>query len=238
MFQLSDCDGDKDSRKNENIKYSEVNNVTEMINKRSKSLEREILIDTMGPSINNSIKRPDTAPPILSFLKSIKIENLINEQKNIDHSLYYLRQNENMEKCIKNERSDITNHTDFSGSWHEHIYKKPSKTPTPYSIMDILHWGSTKNINCKHTSDINKNSNQPYQKVEPTTLKHLLNLSKTSLSDENSINNENYTREFSESSEDESILNDQPLNLCTNLNFGEHSSDACKIKKNFKKKGD
>jgi hypothetical protein len=104
-------------------------------------------------------------------------------------------------------------------SWHEHIYRMPPKMPTPFSIADIL--GNGKKSISPQISDSNNNSSRSYQNVEPSTLQQLLNLNiktpsprgfERSRSNQNGMSNRGMS--MSETSEDESVASDQPLNLC------------------------
>lgn len=151
----------------------------------------------------DNARRPDTAPPILPVTTTVNKEIVIADKS----------------ETLKTE----------SASWHEHIYRKPPKMPTPYSIMDILQWGSQQQQRVEFkSSDNNNNSSRSYQHVEPSTLQHLLNLNINSPPPTAATNNNNNNNvhshngissrglSFSEttSDEDESVASDQPLNLC------------------------
>ena len=95
--------------------------------------------------------------------------------------------------------------------------------PTPFSIIDILFGGDKRTIvspRIDPRSDNNNNSGRSYQSVEPSTLQQLLNLniktpSPRSFDRSNSRNGSNKRgMSLSETSEDESVASDQPLNLC------------------------
>jgi hypothetical protein len=189
MLELSDYDENEEAHKSGNVECVEVNNGIKMANKRSKSLEKEETDDVKRGN-SELLKRPDTAPPLFPDLAGPK--------------------------------QDIAEHggdEERTATWHEHIYRKPPKMPTPFSIVDIL-WG-----NCKPTaspriernSDRNNNSNRSYQNVEPSTLQQLLNLNIKTPSPRAFHNSNSLSRRrmsLSETSEDESVASDQPLNLC------------------------
>ena len=201
MLELSDYDENEEAHKSSNVECVEVNNGIKMANKRSKSLEKEEK-KTVDIVMYDS-RRPDTAPPLLLLPDAANKEIADEEEEKI-------------------EKSATT-------SWHEHIYRKPPKIPTPYSIIDILQWGSStkkshQNGDEVKTSDNNNNSSRSYQHVEPSTLQHLLNLN---INSPPNNGNDIHARHacsngisvsrglsFSETSEDESVASDQPLNLC------------------------
>lgn len=226
MLELSDYDGNEEAHKRSNVECVEVNNGIKMANKRSKSLEKEEA-DDVKRSASELLKRPDTAPPLLP--------DLTKANKEIDESLSSLSEQsvdgiqlktemseakagESL-RLLSDERQAITVPT-----WHEHVYRKPSRMPTPFSITDIL-WGNGKNLiapRVEANSDSNNNSSRPYQNVEPSTLQQLLNLNiktpsprsfdrSNSRSNHNGINKRGMS--LSETSEDESVASDQPLNL-------------------------
>lgn len=195
MLELSDYDENEEARKSSNVECVEVNNGIKMANKRSKSLEKEDVDDAKRAS-NELVKRPDTAPPLLPAIAKV--------QKEVVESLKTESDNRQM-------------------TWHEHVYRKPPKMPTPFSIVDIL-WGDQKKSASPQidvNSDSNNNSSRSYQNVEPSTLQQLLNLNiktpspkryENSRSHHNGINKRGMS--LSETSEDESVASDQPLNLC------------------------
>jgi hypothetical protein len=226
MLELSDYEENEEAHKSgsgSNVECVEVNNGIKMANKRSKSLEKEgrnNTVDTLRHDENNAHRRPDTAPPLLLLPRVNK--EIVVEKVSDDY-------------CDGGEELKTENDTRISAtSWHEHIYRKPPKIPTPYSIMDILQWGTQQppRVDIK-TSDNNNNSSRSYQHVEPSTLQHLLNLNINSPPNGNDGNNLHSRHHhhhannsssngissrglsFSETSdEDESVASDQPLNLC------------------------
>jgi hypothetical protein len=223
MLELSDYDENEEAHKSSNVECVEVNNGIKMANKRSKSLEKEEA-DDVKHTANELLKRPDTAPPLLPATKMTKAH------KEVDGTLSATKSVGDTQ--LKTEMIDVALDEKFhlmgdSGqmitSWHEHVYRKPPKMPTPFSIVDIL-WGSEKNLNApqvNQNSDSNNNSSRSYQNVEPSTLQQLLNLNiktpspriyENSRSSHNGINNRGMS--LSETSEDESVASDQPLNLC------------------------
>lgn len=244
MLELSDYEENEEAHKSSNVECVEVNNGIKMANKRSKSLEKEETNDFVKRQMSNDLlKRPDTAPP--SYVPAL------NANKEIDKtSLLHLcdRQHQQSDDTM-NTKTDVIDennydnakngslhyrHTISAASWHEHIYRKPPKAPTPYSITDILTWGSVANkLNApraEQTSDNNNNnddSNRPYQNVEPSTLQHLLNMNINAPTprggyEHNANGNRSHHNgisshrglSLSETSEDESVASDQPLNLC------------------------
>jgi hypothetical protein len=231
-----------------NVEYVEVNNEIKMVNKRSKSLEKDDKVVSLKCNVKTEgkLKRPDTAPPYLTELLSSpssttnhnvssdilnkEIRNDNDSNKNLNLLKTESEAKENNNKCDINI-VDNQSQRSVTMTWHEHIYRKPPKKPTPYSIMDILQWG------CKRkspspidlvNSDKNNNSNRTYQNVEPSTLQHLLNMNLNSPRSANNNNNNNSIcnnntnsnhsnsrgLSYAETSEDESNLSDQPLNLC------------------------
>lgn len=201
MLELSDYDENEEAHKSSNVECVEVNNGIKMANKRSKSLEKEAKKKTVDIVMYDS-RRPDTAPPLLLLPDASANKEIVNEERR---------------KIIELKTKPTT-------SWHEHVYRKPPKIPTPYSIADILQWGSDKKPRDEiKTSDNNNNSSRSYQHVEPSTLQHLLNLNINSPPNNgndiharhasNGISSRGLS--FSETSdEDESVASDQPLNLC------------------------
>ncbi|CAO1430979.1 unnamed protein product [Diamesa hyperborea] len=165
------------------------------------------------PTYNKSSKnmplehpsRPETAPPLLH--PDYSCEVIKSKTESMDNKL--------------NHNQIIT--------WHEHIYRNVPKAPTPHSIGDILGWqfnekpilsrtNDRNNNNNNSNSNNNINNNETYQNVEPSALQHLLNLNVKSSKNNHQISKAipNFDRNLSvsETSEDESIVNDQPLNLC------------------------
>lgn len=226
MLELSDYDENEEAHKSSNVECVEVNNGIKMANKRSKSLEKEEADDVKRTS-SELLKRPDTAPPLLPELSKAN--------KEIDESLSSSNGSEQSvdDVQLKTEIIDAKNLHLLSdkgqmitaATWHEHVYRKPPKMPTPFSIMDIL-WGDGKKLSVPRVdrnSDSNNNSSRSYQNVEPSTLQQLLNLNiktpsprsfehSNRRSHHNGLNNRGMS--LSETSEDESIASDQPLNLC------------------------
>lgn len=223
MLELSDYDENEEAHKSSNV--LEVNNGIKMANKRSKSLEKEEA-DDVKRTANELLKRPDTAPPLLPALtkankeinESLSSLNLSVEDVQLKTEMIESKVDESL--LISDTRQTIT-----AATWHDHVYRQPPKMPTPFSIMDIL-WGNLKKSTVPRidqNSDSNNNSSRSYQNVEPSTLQQLLNLniktpsprsydrSRDRLS-HNGINNRGMS--LSETSEDESVASDQPLNLC------------------------
>lgn len=230
MLELSDYDENEEAHKSSNVECVEVNNGIKMANKRSKSLEKEEADDVKRTTTNELLKRPDTAPPLLPALTKAN--------KEIDESLSSSNLSEQSVEDIRLKTEMIDTKADenlhlFSdngqmisaATWHEHVYRKPPKMPTPFSIIDIL-WGDGQSVNLPQldrNSDNNNNSNRSYQNVEPSTLQQLLNLNiktpspriyehTSNRSSHNGISKRGMS--LSETSEDESIASDQPLNLC------------------------
>lgn len=207
MLELSDYDENEEAHKSSNVECVEVNNGIKMANKRSKSLEKEEKKKTVD-IVKYDSRRPDTAPPLL-LLPDVSASVVANKEI----------VNEEEQKIIELKTEPAAT------SWHEHVYRKPPKIPTPYSIMDILQWGSNKKQRDEiKTSDNNNNSSRSYQHVEPSTLQHLLNLNINSPPNNGNDIHARHTNSngissrglsFSETSdEDESVASDQPLNLC------------------------
>lgn len=230
MLELSDYDENEEAHKSSNVECVEVNNGIKMANKRSKSLEKEEA-DDVKHTTSELLKRPDTAPPLLP--------DLTKAVKEIDESLSLSHLSEESVEDVQ-LKTEMIEAKGVNGNvhllcdkrqmlspqtWHEHIYRKPPKIPTPFSIVDIL-FGNGKKPNLPITnqnSDSNNNSSRSYQNVEPSTLQQLLNLNiktpsprnyehSNSRSHHNGINNRGMS--LSETSEDESVASDQPLNLC------------------------
>lgn len=236
--------------------------------RRSKSLEKikELRKETNG-------KRPETAPPNLTHkneLTSLKTEEsskLSSRPNNLNHFSEVNQIHDfNATKFMKPENLE---NNEKVISWHEHIYKKSPKAPTPHFINDILGWQMSGSLTkrqmlapeadyCgddhsdRNNNTSNTNSVHPYQNVESSTLQQLLNLSVTSPTSDHSENYQhpqNYSQtavlpysnnyltdistpvhkitapyhyngkmgrslSLSETSEDESVVSDQPLNLC------------------------
>lgn len=237
MLELSDYDENEDAHKSSNVECVEVNNGIKMANKRSKSLEKEEVDDVKRTDSSDLLKRPDTAPPLLpAATKSMP-------SKEVNESLCEVRPNQKF-NCepkteVINDNKEAKSISPFTGdsnneqkgaTWHEHVYRKPPKMPTPFSIVDILWGGDDRKLNASsdftdhrhHISDSNNNSSRPYQNVEPSTLQQLLNLNIKTPSPSRFENNHNRRQNginsrgmsLSETSEDESVDNDQPLNLC------------------------
>lgn len=228
MLELSDYDGNEEAHKRSNVECVEVNNGIKMANKRSKSLEKEEA-DDVKRAASELLRRPDTAPPLLP--------ELTKANKEIDESLLSPRLSEQIVNGnrLKTEMIDARANGRFLSddkqvmsvpTWHEHVYRKPPKMPTPFSIVDIL-FGSAKSQSQPRSNDLssdkNNNNNRSYQNVEPSTLQQLLNLNiktpsprdferSSHRSTLNGLNNRGMS--LSETSEDESIASDQPLNLC------------------------
>lgn len=234
--------------------------------RRSKSLEKikELRNETKA-------KRPETAPPnltIKSELTSFKTET----PSKLSCRLNQLNRSSESNQIhdFKSTNSENLDKSDKVISWHEHIYKKPPKAPTPHFINDILGWQMSGSLTKRQMlapeadfcgddhSDRNNNNSitnnvHPYQNVESSTLQQLLNLSVTSPTSDHSENYQhpqNYSQtavlpysnnyltdistpvnkitapyhynngkmgrslSLSETSEDESVVSDQPLNLC------------------------
>ncbi|CAO1424269.1 unnamed protein product [Diamesa serratosioi] len=202
MLELSDKE---EANENSNLCGDEVINENKISNKRSKSLDDEnveveqVKCDKKLEKINN--QRPETAPPLLH--PDYSCELIKSKTESMDN------------KLIHNQI--IT--------WHEHIYRNVPKAPTPHSIGDILGWQFNEKPILSRTNDRNNNNNitfnnnnETYQNVEPSALQHLLNLnvkaSKNNHQIAKAIPNFDRNLSVSETSEDESIANDQPLNLC------------------------
>ncbi|XP_070498206.1 uncharacterized protein DDB_G0287625 [Chironomus tepperi] len=228
-----------------NVEYVEVNNEIKMVNKRSKSLEKDDKVVSLksNSKTGDKLKRPDTAPPYLADVLTSSSSSLSTTKCNVSSDLlnkeirnecYHDDNDSNKNLNLLKTESDVkeNNKCDINivdnqsqrsvtMTWHEHIYRKPPKKPTPYSIMDILQWGCKRKtpspINIVN-SDKNNNSNRSYQNVEPSTLQHLLNLNLNSPRSANNNTNSNHSNSrglsYAETSEDESNLSDQPLNLC------------------------
>ena len=225
MLELSDYDENEEAHKSSNVECVEVNNGIKMANKRSKSLEKEEA-DDVKRTLSELMKRPDTAPPLLpasmkankEIDESLSSSKLSVEDVQLKTEMFEAKADESLN--LSDNKQTIT-----AATWHEHVYRNPPKMPTPFSIMDIL-WGKVKKLNVPRidqNSDSNNNSSRTYQNVEPSTLQQLLNLNIKSpsprsyersreRSNYNGINNRGMS--LSETSEDESVASDQPLNLC------------------------
>lgn len=230
MLELSDYDGNEEAHKSSNVECVEVNNGIKMANKRSKSLEKEEADDAKRTT-SELLKRPDTAPPLLPDLTKANKEidessssSNANERRRVED--IQLKTGKIDMTAVESARLSCDNRQMITApTWHEHVYRKPPKMPTPFSIVDIL-WGSGKKSNSSRidrNSDSNNNSSRSYQNVEPSTLQQLLNLNIKTPSprayehaNSRSHHNGNSNRgmSLSETSEDESVASDQPLNLC------------------------
>lgn len=242
MLELSDYDENEDAHKSSNVECVEVNNGIKMANKRSKSLEKEEVDDVKRTESSDLLKRPDTAPPLLpDAIKQATAATMLS--KEVAESFCEVRPTQQQQHfdCAKTELmiNDSKEAKSISplladsnepkgATWHEHVYRKPPKMPTPFSIVDIL-WGGGDNRKLDadhrhhhHISDSNNNSSRAFQSnVEPSTLQQLLNFNiktpspsryENSHHHQNGINSRGMS--LSETSEDESVDNDQPLNLC------------------------
>lgn len=150
-----------------------------------------------------------------------------------------------------------TNDLGLISSWHHHVYAQPPKRPTPHTIGDILGWQSPqrpKPIRPGQTTDLFIN---PDSEISP--LNQLLNVRlKTTVNSvdddfrqkyqpnyqEKNFNNHFIPRSssMSESSEDDSCISDQPLNLSISKSRDTSPSpsigkSAVKLKKGKKGKG-
>lgn len=229
MLELSDYDENEEAHKSSNVECVEVNNGIKMANKRSKSLEKEEA-DDVKRTTNELLKRPDTAPPLLPALTKAnkEIDESLSSSTLSELSVEDIRLKTEMMAAKADENFQLfsdNGQTITAATWHEHVYRKPPKMPTPFSIMDIL-WGDGKKGKLPRfdqNSDSNNNSSRSYQNVEPSTLQQLLNLNiktpsprsyehSTNRSNRNGISKRGMS--LSETSEDESVASDQPLNLC------------------------
>jgi hypothetical protein len=236
MLELSDYDENEEAHKSSNVECVEVNNGIKMANKRSKSLEKEEVDDVKRTESSDLLKRPDTAPPLLPVTKPVTKE----VHENHCEMNYYSESNKtSSNEVIRNEtNSDIDvvvddNERQVGTTWHEHRYRKPPKMPTPFSIIDILYGrgdgdnnmmkklNSSTHYGDHRISDSNNNSSRAYQNNhEPSTLQQLLNLNIKTPSPRHFDNNNSQNginsrgMSLSETSEDESVASDQPLNLC------------------------
>jgi hypothetical protein len=223
MLELSDYDENEEAHKSSNVECVEVNNGIKMANKRSKSLEKEE-VDDVKHTTNELLKRPDTAPPLLPATKATKAHKEVDERLSATESVEDTQLKTELVDVKSDERLHLlSDNKQMITSWHEHVYRKPPKMPTPFSIVDIL-WGNGKHPNVprfEQNSDSNNNSSRSYQNVEPSTLQQLLNLNiktpsprifENNRSSHNGISNRGMS--MSETSEDESVASDQPLNLC------------------------
>lgn len=145
------------------------------------------------------------------------------------------------------EKSD-----DIKSTWHQHVYAQPPKRPTPHTIGDILGWQCPqrpKPIRPGQTTDLFIN---PDSEISP--LNQLLNVrlkpTANSVDDEfrqkyqTNFNNHFIPRSssMSESSEDDSCVSDQPLNLSISKSRDTSPSpsigkSAGKLKKGKRGKG-
>lgn len=185
---------------------------------------------------NNNIGTAVVANVGSSDSDFVNKEMKCDDDDNADERHYIMNNNNKQHKtesaAIETKESHNQSQLLSAMTWHEHVYQKLPKMPTPYSIIDILQWGSSTK---RQASDIivdssdknnnrhNNHSSRSYQSVEPSTLQHLLNLninSPKSPRSAGSANNQNNSGissrglSFSETSEDESVASDQPLNLC------------------------
>jgi hypothetical protein len=240
MLELSDYDENEEAHKSSNVECVEVNNGIKMANKRSKSLEKEEVDDVKRTETSDLLKRPDTAPPLLPATKPATKEVNLCEIRREHQKNYFCESNKTSEEVmmIRNEAKSITifdsseSNGQVGATWHEHRYRKPPKMPTPFSIIDILYGNGGDDGEKKHNSsthfgdhrisDSNNNSSRAYQNNhhEPSTLQQLLNLNIKTPSPRHFDNNNSQNginsrgMSMSETSEDESIASDQPLNLC------------------------
>lgn len=227
MLELSDYDENEEAHKSSNVECVEVNNGIKMANKRSKSLEKEEA-DDVKRTTSELLKRPDTAPPLLPALpKATKeIDESLSSSNLSEQSVDDIHLKTEMIDASVKQLGSLHLLSDNEqlispATWHEHVYNKPPKMPTPFSIMDIL-WGNDKKQSIFPSvdkSDNNNNSSRCYQNVEPSTLQQLLNLNMKTPSprsyERRSLHNgTNRGMSLSETSEDESVASDQPLNLC------------------------
>lgn len=267
------------SEKEENNSKSDCEEMEEVVkNKRSKSLDKFNECNDNETDCENGDKsdnkRPETAPPhfIARKIEESLQKNLSNIKLNQDQSHPNELKTDKLANGVENDSNNRPTLT-----WHEHIYRKPPKNPTPHSINDILGWQISEKPNLTRTCDRitnelhcgedrnNNHTTNIYQNVEASTLQHLLNLNMKSpeskefyhqnynsptmpyssdrkASAESPFNkgiaNQNYyykngrSLSLSETSEDESVTSDQPLNLCVvksrESSPAERRVDRCK----------
>lgn len=121
-----------------------------------------------------------------------------------------------------------------STTWHAHVYAKPPKTPTPHTIGDILGWTGCNKTQSHLTSQMTE-----IQEPSSASLNQLLNSNlKAAVSDNYHNNHHHHQSQFisrrctslSESSEDDSGICEQPLNL--SITKSRDTSPALSIGKN------
>lgn len=157
------------------------------------------------------------------------------------------------DNCVIDKSDDLG----IISTWHQHVYAQPPKRPTPHTIGDILGWQSPqrpKPIRPGQTTDLFIN---PDSEISP--LNQLLNVrlkpTVNSVDDEfrqkyqTNYQEKNFNNHFiprsssmSESSEDDSCVSDQPLNLSLSKSRDTSPSpsigrSAVKLKKCKKGKG-
>lgn len=114
-------------------------------------------------------------------------------------------------------------------TWHAHVYAKPPKTPTPHTIGDILGWtgGNNQNLLASQMTEI--------QDPSSASLNQLLNSNLKAAVSDSYRNHQNQfisrrCTSLSESSEDDSGICEQPLNL--SITKSRDTSPALSIGKN------
>lgn len=142
-------------------------------------------------------------------------------------------------------------------TWHQHVYAQPPKCPTPHTIGDILGWQCPKRpkpLRPGQTSDlfINPDSDiSPLNQLLNVRLKPTVNSVDDDFRQKYQTNyqEKNFNNHFiprsssmSESSEDDSCISDQPLNLSISKSRDTSPSpsigkSAVKLKKGKKSKG-
>lgn len=158
------------------------------------------------------------------------------------------------DNCVIEKSDDLG----IVSTWHQHVYAQPPKRPTPHTIGDILGWQCPqrpKPLRPGQTSDLFIN---PDSEISP--LNQLLNVrlkpTVNSVVDDEfrqkyqtNYQEKNFNNHFiprsssmSESSEDDSCVSDQPLNLSLSKSRDTSPSpsigkSAVKLKKGKKGKG-
>lgn len=154
----------------------------------------------------------------LSEIKSLKQCNSELNDKSDKNS------NKNNNKLIlNNNNNDHSISSNIVTTWHAHVYAKPPKTPTPHSIGDILGW----------KGDIKLSPQSATEVQDTSALNQILSVRlKAAVSDDYRQKSNYITRcgSLSESSEDDSGICDQPLNLC--LSKSRDTSPSSSIGKN------
>lgn len=124
--------------------------------------------------------------------------------------------NTTVESIVYNN-NNLKNNPSSNATWHAHVYANPPKNPTPHSIGDILGWKcSSAGVPRQHQQKITQITEE-LKNTSSATLNQLLSVKlKAAVSNDYRSQSQTFIGRcgsLSESSEDDSGICDQPLNL-------------------------